>query len=450
MSVLALPLRAISGIRRRFLPGLAILSVLALFGLALLTQGGTTPERSGDSAPVGRSIYSAAPSGSKAWYLTLKRSGLPLMVWDKPLLPHGGPPLPALLVLISPESGFDVREADALLDWVDRGHTVVLLDDFVRAGSVRILRRLAHRLVLTSEAPPLPEEWDALSADIFRIPPSADKRLAFRVAAPIRSRTERRLQDLSAASGNFSQGVRVLLEDAQHRAVLLSLPYGRGKLILGTVADLVENRFLHDLPNDNAQFLANVLMLERKPVLVDEFVHGYGESPDLAGYYRQKTPVPEMLTSLGLGFLFLLWLGLSRRPVESFRRLSSEPESTDFSPEVSGVGADDMVTFVDSLAALYERQQAAPPVLSPLLRRIDVLLKTRFDISSEEDAAWSHLLAGRLAPYSSESQDWPDVLRKARAVVERQQRLPARDVLRLSQQLIRIQEALQHGCRSFA
>jgi hypothetical protein len=409
------------------------------FGLAMGNPAEKSPAGSdGGPVPGERSMYSVVPSGCKAWATALKRSGLPLMVWDKPFSPRDKPPSPALLVLMSPESGFDAKAADTLLSWAAEGHTVLLLDDFAQAGGTQILRRL--------ELPPL--GWgDNLPTNVLHLAPSADKRLAFRVAAPLRSRTKRRIQSIPV----IAHGGRILLEDAQQRAVLVSLPYGRGKLILGTASDLAENRYLHGPPNDNAQFLANLLTLEKKPVLINEFVHGYTESSDLMSYYWRKTPVGEMLTSLGLGFLFLLWLGLSRWPPAPSFGLFSRPsagfEKSESSSPPSEAATDGMTSFVDSLANFYACHQAAPLALAPLLRRIDALLKTRFGVPPGEEVLPNHLLAGSPAPYSNESRDWPEALRKARAVVERQQRFPARDVLRLSQQLIRIQEALQHGPR---
>ena len=463
--------------RQQSIRGRIILLVLALALLVAVATllnppGINTKGDSADSLPP-HSIYSTTSSGCRAWYLTLQQAGLPIQVWDRPLSNSKRPATPSTLVLISPQSTFGAQtvfselDAKTLFDWASQGHTVVLLDDFSHSATQNLLKQLHPHLKTTFQIlPALPKNSSTAKPNRLNISQSlfisllnhSPQPLTFQVRHPILTHSRRFFSDVLPTL----DGLQTELEDRQKHPYLVSLPYGRGRLILGTTADLVENRYLNTPSNDNFQFLANLLTAEKKPILIDEFIHGYMASPDLTEYFRRKTPLGHFLTALGMGFLFTIWLGLKRWPSASRQEspaFSAHDEEKEQSTPTGAVGA-----FANHLALMYARTQAAPLALGPLLDEFDRQLEKRFGISGDDEFAIRHLLTQRLASYSNNREapfephtieainrapnnsceSWLLALQKAREVVEGQKRLPPANVLQLSRQLIIIQEIL-HG-----
>lgn len=483
-------------VRKRIV--LLILALTALISIATLLSGPSQQDKDEDLLPP-HSIYSTAPRGCRAWYLTLQKAGLPVHIWDRRLAEAKIPSTPSTLLLISPQTSFGAQtvfsQADAqmLLNWAAQGHTVFLLDDFHQSATQSLLRQFeptsGSRIFVHPE---WPNENQVFSIgkkqrNVFEpLTNDSVQKYTFQVDKPLLTTSRRVLPKTMM----MKVGLQTEVEDRWGHLYLVSLPYKRGRLILGTADDLAENRYLKGPNNDNFQFLANRLAAEKKPIWIDEFVHGYMASPDLTEYYWRKTPLGRMTAALGMGFLFVIWLGLRRWPTRRTKEANvltwvSDPFETDdeaddaFAPNrtlsapTHGVGA-----FANQMATVYERAQAASLALGPLLTDFDRHLERWFGISGEDEASLRYLLTERLAShsrnsYSSNSSDadptaghidalnsafdcspascekWLTALDQARTVVASQKRLSPAAVLRLSQQLIVLQEIL-YGAPTFS
>ena len=417
--------------------------LLCLASLIVLMTA-LNPEQPSPEPIANRSIYSNASSGYRAWYLASKKAGAPMRVWEKSFLKLEQMPAPATMLIVEPYTVsktsviFGQKEATQLLDWVADGNTLVLLDDFRRFGS----NSLAYTLSLNIEhwkKPLIGTSGTSLpKPSPVHIANKADakKALGNYVHLPLLSQTW--LGFGNTQSEYFP--ATVLVEDAQNHPVLIRVPYHKGSLILGTTVDIGDNAYLNGPANDNYQLLSNLLAMEKKPVFINEFVHGYVESGDIFSYYQKNTPLGAIFAQLVMAFLVMLWLSFTRwtpRP--------AEPEKTDSIGESGSLG-----NYTNSMASVYYRAQAASLALEPQLTHIENLLRRRFRVSLQEENRLCHLLGEALADYSNKGslpEAEPDALLKAlqraQAVVEKQERLQPGDLLKLSQQLAILENRLQ-------
>lgn len=418
------------------LPLLLLGLVILVFLLTMLTQPGMEAEPFAN-----RSIYNSDGTGYRAWYLASRKAGLPMSIWQKPFRNINELPTPSTMLLVEPYTvartsiTFGPQDTRALLSWVEEGNTLILLDDFQRRGSESLLTRLGLNIrIQASDAPPKHLKTGNLPGIIRSY-----------VSQPLLSEDKHWL-----LLGRNSKDARIVLQDDSGHPVMVRLPHGQGAIILGTPVDLGSNKYLHGKPNDNLQFLSNLLVVERKPLFINEFVHGYSEIDNIFAYFQQKTPLGRIFAQIIFGFLFVLWLSfVSWLP----RRKSggTEPLPADTAAAPSG----SMTAFINSLAGIYHRTRSSNMALDPQLARIEATLRKRYRVSLDEEAKVQHLLAGLPGGYSrgtrrdgdgneSGTALW-ESLKKARETVRRKERLQNRELLQLSRQLSTIQERLEHG-----
>jgi hypothetical protein len=387
-----------------------------------------------------RSIYNSAPSGYRAWYLTSQKAGLAILPWEKSFAQIDLLPNPATMMLVEPYTLsktsvlFSQKESEAVLAWVAKGNTLLLLDDFHRFGSQGIAQVALDR-VASLRKPVAMADGSGKAPRLEALPLLfQQKKLGRYVAQPVLSRSNAALWP----KGQQSDAWTALLTDGKGNPQLVRLPYGKGTLILGTVADLGDNGFLHGQPNDNYQFLANLLREAGHPVFINEFIHGYAETENLFTYFGQNTPLGAIFAQLMLGFVLLIWL--------SYMRWTPKPREM-AGDESDKAGVTGIEAYVQSMARLYYRTQAASLALSPQVHRIERLLRQRFRLTLDDEGRLKHLLGTSPADYSIK-EDSPEslveALRKARSVIRDQERLSHRDLLRLARQLTLIEERLQY------
>ena len=185
--------------------------------------------------------------------------------------------------------------------------------------------------------------------------------------------------------------------------------------------------------------LTNVILsaAQGHPVFINEYVHGYAKTLDLLAYYRQKTPLGKVLTQTLLTFMMMLWL--------SFAPWKPRPKVSRAVRQVPMEG------FIDSMAGIYFRARAASLVLSPMLDDIERLLRRRHRMGLADTPRVRALLEGLFTGHEraySEHEALSTALQKARQIVARRQSLPPHELLKISRQLLLIQETLRHGRRS--
>ncbi len=421
--------------------------LLCLAGLIVLMTA-LNPEQPSTEPIANRSIYSSAPTGYRAWYIASKKAGAPMRVWEKPFLKLEQMPAPATMLMVEPYTVaktsviFGQKEATRLLDWVADGNTLVLLDDFRRFGSNSLAYTLSleierNRQAASTKAGNRSKQPGRIAQPVYITERTGAKKwLGNYVHLPLFSQTALRFGNTQ--SEYFP--ATVLAEDRQSHPVLIRIPYHKGSLILGTTVDIGDNVYLNGPANDNYQFLSNLLAMEKKPVFINEFIHGYVESGDVFSYYQKNTPLGAIFAQLVMAFLVMLWLSFTRwtpRP--------TEPEKSGLPGKPGGLS-----NYIDSMAGIYYRAQAASLALEPQLAHIEILLRRRFRTSLQEESRLRHLLGEALADYSNKGhlpEAEPDALfkalQRAQAVVEKQERLQPGDLLQLTQRLAVLENRLQ-------
>jgi hypothetical protein len=411
-----------------------------------------------------RSVYNSAPSGYRAWFLASQRSGITIVPWEKSFEKLNELPAEATMVLVEPltysqsATLFGRQETEQLLEWVAQGNSVVLLDHFRRNGSQAVLLAAYRSLALRPPAPEPDQPPEAvappnLSEDPQSQNPSPQtlqskrKELDVYVDQPVLSESRLSLWPKRFTQEAQKAGMQVLLEDTQGNPRIVEVHYGKGRLILGTVADLGGNHFLQSPPNDNAQYLANLLRREGKLVFINEYVHGYAESGNLSAYLSKNTPLGEIFVQLTLVFILVLWLSLRPWTPKPQQALVSAFEDQADDTEQPNVFRSSMQAYLDSMAGIYQRTHAASLALGPQVNRLEKLLNQRFGILPEEEARLKQLLETFPGDYSSKGSS-PESLMTAwvqsRAIVADQGRLPDRELLHLARQLTLIEEQLNY------
>ncbi|WP_303673873.1 DUF4350 domain-containing protein [Vampirovibrio chlorellavorus] len=417
-----------------------ITGIITFVGLAALLP---PSNRSGAEALVENSIHNAGPSGYKAWFLASQKSGLAIASWENGFDALNELPTPTTMLIVKPYTvtndsvAFDQKETAKLLQWVAKGNTLVLLDDFRRVGSGALLERFQLNVSLPAPAKLKPSKLKPALRSLS-LSPQARIPLGAFLKAPLLSRNTATLQ----AGNSGILNAEPILQDVQKQPVLVWLPYRKGRLILGTVTDLGENRYLNQPDNDNYQFLTNLLRQTNHPIVVNEFVHGYAESGDLLSYFQKKTPLGGIFAQLMLFFGLLLWLGFVRwKPLATLREENPPPDQGAHSP------------YIDSLAGLYIKSKSASLALTPQLKRLKTTLHQRHGINLSEEARVHDLLLSRFAHYSGTQShregdipSSPDELmaavKLAIRATETKQHLTPQTLLKTSRQLTVIEEIL--------
>jgi hypothetical protein len=394
--------------------------LLVLTALSLLLKA---PDKSPEVI-TNRSIYNSGPSGIRAWYLAAQKAHLPLASWERPFTELDEAPAPSVMLIVQPfmaaqgQTILGTAEVEKLLHWVAQGNTLVLLDDFQHRGARLLTDELGIQIKRAHS-----ERLTPQSADLNRF-----------VEDDLQSRRTSACFWLPS-----EKDTKILLKNHQKQPVLLRMPYGKGVLILGTSPDLIENQWLYRLQDGNFQFLTNLLVMERKPILINEFVHGYNRVESLFAFLREKTPIGAILMQLIFAFLLVLWLGFTRWvPV------------LPITENVAKNGG--LHSFIDAVAHLYYRRRAASLALQPHIQHIAAILRQRYQIkfdSLAESTQLQNLLEALPRPYSSEeAKNILATLQQAKELAEPDAAsfatLSNQELFQLSTALTEFQERLQY------
>jgi hypothetical protein len=408
-----------------------VTGLLAAILLVLtMTTSEVAQQESGDFEYfTNRSVLNSKPSGYRAWYLAMERLGLPLMVWKRGFNQLDELVTPATMVIIEPyavagarEVVFGTRELELLMNWVSQGNTLILADDFSRRRMRSYAQTIGVPVTLRPQADKRPQKL-VLNSQQTALASFIDKPLQ---ASPVS------YVDLDDLAGRRSEK---LLSDSQGQPVGVSVPFSKGRILLLTVPDLADNSTLQNTAVDNYQWLANLVIANAgKQVIINEFVHGHTDIPDLFTFYYQRTPIGKIAAQLVMGFLFILWYSFS--PWRPRKAVSQELDIID------------MTAFTHSLASLLYRRNAVEQGLSPYLQRIEQILRRKYRIGLSEQRRLNHLL-GPLCPGYSEKDlslsELTAALEQARLAVNENHKIPPERLYRLGWILSLIQERLMHG-----
>jgi len=346
----------------RELIAIAVLLLFFLGGSLFLSGRGGTPARvPGTEEQPNPSITNDRGTGSKGVFEWTGKLGYQPLAWRQPWTKLGGGPKDVLIAIdpradtpnfsltggsAGDKTQLGSADAAALRHWLAAGRTAILLTNRLASG----------------QNGPTPSEDDAQTfGDALD--------LIAETASPPTSRTEfAPLQPVRDTEGILSlysdSGARLKRQRPDALALFgdgsgtlaLDIPVGKGRLIAVSDSQLFSNA---NLPrSENALFLANVLAHYGQPggrVLFDEYHHG-----DAAGGSGETVwstlgrPLQLAMIQLGLAAAALLVL-LSGR----------------FGPPVplGRTAARSSSDYVQSLASLYRRAEAAPTALETLYRQ---------------------------------------------------------------------------------
>ncbi|MEB3182053.1 MAG: DUF4350 domain-containing protein [Nostocaceae cyanobacterium] len=210
--------------RRIAFIGAIIIAVIIL--LTVIAAPSTSKINSG-------STYSRAPDGYGAWYAFMQERGTPIQRWQQPLANLTTQPRPVTLLrvysgLIPPR----LNEQEEY--WLEQGNRLVILGVRTRA---------------------IAEEFSSLHKSPF---------------GDVKIDTRRRYK----AGGQFSQAL-----GDKFGAVVWRQPQGKGEVIFATTPYLAANAYQDFLSNFN--YLADIVSQKENLLFVDEYIHGYKDSPHL-------------------------------------------------------------------------------------------------------------------------------------------------------------------------
>ena len=409
------------------------------------------------------SIYNPKPSGYQAWHQALTLAGVTTHVWRLPFTQLKDLPSPVTMVLIGPQSYSDYSQTFSKKDilllerWIRQGNTLIVLDTFQRKPPQSLLASLGLAPP-TQRQPPIPKRLKGPSEEPTYLLTLKDSHPLLKgyLSKPLESHTLSRLDlertthredplkeekeseddktDASPAAHSVVKlqqkpltPAQLLVSDEENDPVFVQFPYGQGHVILGTAPDMGSNAYLFNTHTDNYQFLTNLLVMAAHPVYINEFVHGYGEHPDILKYYSQ-TPLGKVFVQVLFVFLFLLWLSYMRwKPAipPGEQDAASPPED-----------------FTRSLATIYYLSQASAVVLSPMINAIETTLRRRYRLELNETQRIQTLFQTLFADYSSKASPMAS-LQKAITLVEQDAKLPHRELLRLMQELSTLRDRLE-------
>jgi len=324
-----------------------VVASLIIGGVVAAVISGQDDKKAGQFVP---STYSVGPGGCKALYLLLEELQIPVERFRKPfsLLQ---PRKRALVVVEPTRERFDKRELSKLLEWVENGNCLVVLQggfmfrekawlDFSSEGSSpaarskhgnTVARRLGLRLKRSPDSSRSTLEIN--SDQLYGV-----KRLSLSNATrwnkPAREWTVTASDGLGAA--------------------IITKSMGKGRIWAVSDSTMVSNRFL--ALDQNARLLPAILLGKGRPatVLFDEYHHGYPLAESFWSYVGSSI-FAWIFIQIIFGALLFFY---SRRALYAgrFKSLSREEGRS-------------TLEYIDSMANVFENSKASSVALEALFAR---------------------------------------------------------------------------------
>jgi hypothetical protein len=320
------------------------------------------------------SSFNPVGAGHLAFYQTLQDLHWPVERWREPLSRLFAEGTGNVLLITRATSGdrvaFSGQEIDLLDRWVAQGNTLVLLGALARSDDTReLLRHFGFVLGENPGGNPLAAFLHPLepTGRTLELPPAAGSdRPGILVVPPADPLPE-----------TFPSGTQVLRAyDGQ--PYLLELPHGRGRVVCGASAQLLDNSFLPR--GDNLAIILGLIApggQVPRHLFFEESHHGFSAVFALARLLGHPgVRFGGMLTLLGL-LAFLSGSFIRFGPVVPLERASGR--ST--------------LEFIDSIADLYQRADLRNDTLASLFRETHQAILRRLHLPPSASHA---LIATRL------------------------------------------------------
>jgi Domain of unknown function (DUF4350) len=252
---------------------------ILFFSLVVISQFLTPNSRDKGSS------FSRTPDGYGAWYADLKKHGIAVKRWQRPLKDLKG--TGQTLVIVAAIAPLDF--SDALQTWIKAGNTLILLQSQGSVSDAEFSSRIDQVLVETARRHTSNKVWaDTVLSDCLKN------------------------DELSTCLGKLVLGSKTLLAD-KYGDIVWEYPYEQGRVIETTTAFLGANAY-QDIPGNYA-FLTKLATSQGQTVLFDEYSHGYIDAEVAKQEKRYEnwwnyfltTPPFVALIQLGVIVLVLIW-----------------------------------------------------------------------------------------------------------------------------------------------
>lgn len=397
------------------------LSLILTFGLVLLVLIGLSAAGSlefdrkdeNELAPV-RSSYNPGPTGTRALYQLLKETGYPVARWRERFGELKRKAAGGLLILVGPFAAADEleeAEVQALQEWLNAGGRVLVIsrEPAEQFGDYTIGAQMPDKLPAADAAPE--QMVNTKSDELIAQPTELTRglhglalsefaaRLKFRTVvleakpatteqqepppppAPASSptetpKTEAEIEDEKRSEKRMAEVVALHFSDRlrapvihlgdKDGAMLADFNYGAGRVVFLSDPFVVANHGLARGANlQLALNLVEALRLEGKPILFDEYHHGYRSEENALVRYFRGTPFWWVL-----GQLLLLGLLLVYSYGKRFARPLPLPQVNRHSP----------LEFVGSMANLQQTAQARDLAIENIYPRFKTRLCRRLGL----------------------------------------------------------------------
>lgn len=356
--------------------GWTIAIVLVMFGLSALSTSLSQKTMDQQEFFSNPSVFNGKQTGYRAWHLMMQQADKtnelpPIRIWKRPftdlMKKDVAPALASTIVIVEPFSVAGFRELMTpedeknLSEWITRGNTLILLDPFRRPRMKTVLNHLGLQPTpLTNPKNNLP----------LQVTPHY-RALTTYMRDPARTSSQ---QALKAIPGQ-AESLEAVMTTPNGKTVLWKRTHGQGSIYIGSIPDLAANGNLYKTDRDNFQLLTNLLLSIGKPILINEYVHGHQQSNDLFLFYYEQTPLGQIVIQLIFGFALLLWWSFT--PWRPRREVQVDEDSAPIP----------MQAFIQSLAGIYYKSDAASLLLQPYLQTIETSLRKRYRVSMNDQTA---------------------------------------------------------------
>ncbi|MEW5821578.1 MAG: DUF4350 domain-containing protein [Cyanobacteriota bacterium] len=364
---------------------ITIISALIVLIIAASLSVFISKEKNDIELKLNRSIFNKKPSGMAAWHKVLSDSGVDVALWRNSF--HGLTSIEkekATMVIISPEFAanntyvFTQKDIENILNWVRVGNTLIFVDDFNRTSSRDFLSKLnlqlADKFDKEDKAKDMDKDkdkekdlkdlgtyFDEISQDLY-----TDEKTLYDISEidefnykvnTISSTSTVRLKD---------KFIQPIIEDDEG-IILGKRDYGKGKVYVLTIPDLMDNSTLYE-EEDNYQFFTNLVLVDHKKIYINEYVHGFVKSENLMSYYSETLLNPLSKQFLLL-MIILLW-SVSRRFGKP-RPLYDDDRKTN-------------IIYVNAMGNLYNLAGLTGTALTPIYNQFKIALckELRIDINT--------------------------------------------------------------------
>jgi hypothetical protein len=268
-----------------------------------------------------RSTYHSGPTGTLALYDLLNESGRQVMRWRETpgkLLKQPGSSVTTFVVIGPTRIEFSKDDVHALLQWVEQGGRLVLID---RGPDRSLLPRSKHWNVspVQMDYPTLdvdPSDTKQMTERVVALQPVQPTLLTRDIQAVIPSRFASRIRidsvgkpdeegfDDENGAAESSRAPVIHIAD-QTGGLLVDYAHGNGTITLLTDPYIVANGGI--TLRDNLQLAINTIAPYQGLIAFDEYHQGRGltENP-IAGYFS-GTPVLAFAAQLAALVIFLIW-----------------------------------------------------------------------------------------------------------------------------------------------